>query len=129
MALTVKLVSPRPSPKKHRKKNSAAAVKQKAKAPTDKYPLGATLLRSGKGVAFSVWAPNADTVSVIGEFNSWNADAHPLVRHESGVWGGVVLAAREGHEYRYALQCGDSKFTRVDPRAIKVTNSVGNGIV
>src|SRR5687767_8857596 len=39
------------------------------------------------GVYFAVWAPNADAVSLIGDFNSWNPDATPLqAKGSSGIW-------------------------------------------
>ena len=43
-----------------------------------------------KGTLFALWAPNAAKVSVIGDFNAWNNDMHPLsVRHDgSGIWEG-----------------------------------------
>src|SRR5918997_159221 len=41
------------------------------------------------GVHFAVWAPNADAVSVIGDFNNWDAEATPLhARGASGIWEG-----------------------------------------
>src|ERR1700680_1002505 len=55
--------------------------------------LGAHVLtQDGKqGVAFAVWAPNADAVSVIGEFNTWDFDATPLQQRAlSGIWEGFV---------------------------------------
>src|SRR5579884_304354 len=41
-----------------------------------------------EGVNFAVWAPNARTVSVIGDFNGWNRSAHPMhLRHNDlGIW-------------------------------------------
>lgn len=129
MESSLTVLSPLTSPKQPREESTAAPVAQKPRASTKEHPLGATLLAGGKGVAFSVWAPNAETVSVVGEFNSWKAGAHPLERNENGTWSGIVSSAREGQEYRYALQRGEAKFTRVDPRAIKVTNSIGNGVV
>src|SRR5690349_853544 len=43
------------------------------------------------GVMFGVWAPNAKSVSVIGDFNDWNRDANPLrARGASGIWEGFV---------------------------------------
>ncbi len=91
--------------------------------------MGAIPLESGKGVAFRVWAPNAETVSVIGTFNEWNPEAHSLEREEQGNWYGVVPEATVGHEYKYHLRSGDQEFDRVDPRVRKVTNSAGNGVV
>ena len=91
--------------------------------------MGAIPLESGKGVAFRVWAPNAGAVSVIGTFNDWNPGAHPLEREDGGTWYGVVPDAAVGHEYKYHLRAGEREFDRIDPRARKVTNSVGNGIV
>jgi 1,4-alpha-glucan branching enzyme len=90
--------------------------------------LGAIRIDRG-GVGFRVWAPNADAVSVVGTFNAWNDTAHPLERDEHGNWSGVVPEAKAGDEYRYALRRGENRFTRIDPRALKVTNSIGNGIL
>lgn len=129
MELSPPALSSRPPLKKYRQKSTTAPVDQKPRTSGQEYPLGATLLAGGNGVAFGLWAPNADAVSVVGEFNSWKAGAHPLERKDNGVWTGVVSTAGEGQEYRYALQRGEATFTRVDPRAIKVTNSIGNGII
>ncbi|MBV9945576.1 MAG: 1,4-alpha-glucan branching enzyme, partial [Myxococcales bacterium] len=56
------------------------------------------------GVAFAVWAPNAERVSVIGDWNGWNGDASPLrpVGH-TGVWHAVVRDAAVGHKYKYRI--------------------------
>lgn len=82
-----------------------------------------------KGVAFRVWAPNANRVSVIGNFNDWKADVHPLQREESGCWFAIVEHAKPGDEYQYEITNGDNTFRRIDPRVREVTNSVGNGII
>ena len=53
------------------------------------------------GTYFAVWAPNAERVSVIGDFNGWDPERHPLrSRDRSGVWEGVVA----GHRARRAVQ-------------------------
>lgn len=46
-----------------------------------------------RGVYFAVWAPNAASVSVIGDFNAWNRYEHPLYLRwdESGIWEGLFL--------------------------------------
>ena len=69
--------------------------------------LGAHPVRSpeGIGVHFAVWAPNARSVSVIGDFNGWRKDAHPLrVREDgSGLWMGVVPEIGPGALYKYHI--------------------------
>ncbi len=81
------------------------------------------------GTAFRVWAPHADTVSVIGEFNAFKPDADPLASEGNGYWYGEVESAKNGDEYKFYLTNGDESFARVDPYARQVTNSVGNGVV
>lgn len=90
--------------------------------------LGAIRLDQG-GVGFRVWAPNADAVAVVGTFNQWDPTAHPLERDDAGNWSGVVAEAKPGDEYRYSIRRGENEFTRIDPRALKVTNSIGNGLL
>ncbi len=90
--------------------------------------MGITLPATG-GVTFRVWAPNADAVSVVGSFNEWKSDRHPLTRAEDGTWHGTVSEAKAGDEYLYHLRRGTEEFTRADPRGMKVGNSVGNSIV
>lgn len=81
------------------------------------------------GVAFRVWAPHADQVSVVGDFNGWDTAANPMLREDSGYWYGDVHGARTGQEYRFALRNGAQEFTRIDPYARQVTNSVGNAVI
>jgi 1,4-alpha-glucan branching enzyme len=58
-------------------------------------------LRGQDGYAFAVWAPNAEAVSVIGDFNGWDADAHPLAaRGSSGIWEGFIPGAEAGMAYK-----------------------------
>ena len=57
------------------------------------------------GAWFNVWAPNAKSVSVIGEFNAWNKEAHPLLLRgdESGIWQGFIAGVGKGAEYKYHI--------------------------
>jgi 1,4-alpha-glucan branching enzyme len=65
--------------------------------------LGAHVVEDG-GVSFAVWAPNAERVSVIGDWNFWSPDADPLAPIEgTGVWHGVIKSARPGHVYKYRV--------------------------
>ena len=58
-----------------------------------------------KGFYFAVWAPNATYVSVIGNFNDWNPESHPLfVRLErSGIWEGFIPTLPKGEVYKYHI--------------------------
>ena len=81
------------------------------------------------GTAFRVWAPHADAVSVFGSFDDWDADAHPLDSEGNGYWYGFVEGAGHGQEYKYRIVTGGAELSRVDPYALQVTNSVGNGVI
>ena len=71
------------------------------------------------GVVFAVWAPNARAVSVVGDWNGWDAGADPLsLAGDSGIWHRRVEDAQEGHAYKFALHGADG-LTRLkaDPYA------------
>lgn len=82
-----------------------------------------------QGVAFRVWAPHADAVFVVGDFNDWDEQRHALVSEGNGVWYAEIAEAKVGDEYRYLIVNGDQRLSRIDPYVREVTNSVGNGIV
>ncbi len=73
----------------------------------------------GGGATFAVWAPNAHRVSVIGDFNSWDAGSHPLeVRGASGIWEGMVAEASPGDVYKFAVTTsGGTLLEKADPFA------------
>lgn len=81
------------------------------------------------GYRFSVWAPHAEGVSVIGDFNNWNANAHICQVDDQGVWSVDVSEAEPGQGYKYAIQVGEQRFDRIDPRAREVSNSVGHSLI
>ena len=66
------------------------------------------------GVAFHVWAPHAQRVSVIGSFNDWDRDKHPMQAEKNGYWGVDVAQAQVGDEYKFLLTTGKGVFTRID---------------
>jgi 1,4-alpha-glucan branching enzyme len=64
--------------------------------------LGAHVSSDPDGTYFAVWAPNADSVSVIGEFNGWDKAANGLYpREQSGIWEGFIPGVRHGALYKY----------------------------
>ncbi len=85
-----------------------------------------------KGVFFAVWAPNATAVSVVGNFNGWNAGAHPLAPRwdMSGIWEGFVPNLQAGELYKYiirrpdggTLEKGDpyARFWEIPPRTASI---------
>jgi 1,4-alpha-glucan branching enzyme len=81
--------------------------------------LGCQLLEGGAGAAFSVWAPNARAISVIGDWNGWSGAVDNLAPRQdgSGVWEGLVPAARHGHAYKYRItpHHGEDVFEKADP--------------
>jgi 1,4-alpha-glucan branching enzyme len=81
------------------------------------------------GVAFRVWAPHAGQVSVIGTFNGWDGDKHPLQPEENGYWYADVEEANAGDQYKFLLTTANGEFKRIDPYAREVSSSVGNAIV
>jgi 1,4-alpha-glucan branching enzyme len=57
------------------------------------------------GVSFAVWAPNAEAVSVVGDFNNWDFKATPLKpRQSSGIWEGFVPGIGQGTIYKYSIK-------------------------
>jgi 1,4-alpha-glucan branching enzyme len=68
------------------------------------------------GTNFAVWAPNAELVSVVGDFNGWNGDAHRMhKRIPSGVWELFIPGVGPGTLYKYRVR-GEGRFSdRSDP--------------
>ena len=77
------------------------------------------VMNGKKGVYFAVWAPNATTVSVIGEFNGWREEANPMTRLEpSGIYEGFVVGAKVGMLYKFFIKTKDGRgLYKADPFA------------
>lgn len=73
-----------------------------------------------KGAYFAVWAPNAHSVSVVGEFNSWDGRENPMTKNEAtGIWTTFVPGIEEWTLYKYELKTGKDTppFLKSDPYA------------
>ena len=73
------------------------------------------------GVCFAVWAPNAEQVTVVGDFNAWNKDSHPLrPRGLSGIWEGFIPGLGRGDLYKFhiASRYHGYQVDKTDPFAI-----------
>jgi 1,4-alpha-glucan branching enzyme len=70
-----------------------------------------------RGVHFAVWAPNATSVSVIGDFNRWSPAANPMRSSSAGVWEGFVAGLSQGAIYKYHVVSNYRGYTadKADP--------------
>ena len=60
------------------------------------------------GVLFAVWAPSAERVSVVGDFNGWDGRIHPMrARGSSGIWELFIPGLDSGQPYKYEIRCRD----------------------
>jgi 1,4-alpha-glucan branching enzyme len=83
--------------------------------------LGAHVLEIGgvAGTAFAVWAPNARSVSVVGDFNSWDGRLNPMRSlGSSGIWELFVPGIDEGATYKFEIRTQDGRLRiKADPLA------------
>jgi len=88
---------------------------------------------NASGTRFAVWAPNARSVAVIGDFNGWDGQAHPLAPRGdgSGIWEAQVDGARFGHRYKYRVRSAASEYQadKADPFAFAAEPSPLTGSV
>jgi 1,4-alpha-glucan branching enzyme len=84
------------------------------------------------GVRFSVWAPNARRVSVVGDFNTWDGRRHPMrQRPEAGVWELFIPRVRPGALYKFEMLGPDGALLaqKADPVARASEMSPGTGSI
>ncbi|MFP4435820.1 MAG: 1,4-alpha-glucan branching protein GlgB [Chloroflexaceae bacterium] len=73
------------------------------------------------GTYFAVWAPNAQRVYVIGDFNNWDKTSHPLERRaDSGIWEGFLPGIESGAVYKYHIisRYNNYRVDKADPFAM-----------
>ncbi len=72
------------------------------------------------GVLFSVWAPSAERVSVVGEFNRWNGLCHPMRVHGNGVWELFIPDISPGIVYKFEIRAKNGDvFLKSDPYGLR----------
>ncbi|MEX0761611.1 MAG: 1,4-alpha-glucan branching protein GlgB [Dehalococcoidia bacterium] len=84
------------------------------------------------GVHFAVWAPGADRVSVIGDFNDWRDDACPMkVEGSSGIWSAFVAGSHQGGRYKYRIFSSHNGYVvdKADPFAFRAEEPPRTGSV
>jgi 1,4-alpha-glucan branching enzyme len=77
-------------------------------------------LEGVEGTLFVLWAPDADRVSVVGEFNAWDGRRHVMRKHPaSGIWEIFIPGVGQGLTYKYELVASDGKsiLLKADPYA------------
>ncbi len=74
-----------------------------------------------RGALFSVWAPNARQVSVVGDFNGWDRRRHPMrTRGSSGMWELFVPLASPGDLYKFSIRTAQGRIVeKADPLALR----------
>ncbi len=71
----------------------------------EKFGAHLTELDGKQGTYFAVWAPDAERISIVGDFNGWNPDSHPMTpRGNSGVWEAFLPGLGKGTVYKYHIR-------------------------
>lgn len=81
------------------------------------------------GTSFRVWAPNANSVHIAGQFNSWSTTQAPLVTEGGGWYSLDYRNARPGQQYKFVIRNGSQTIWKNDPWARQLTSSVGNSVI
>ena len=72
----------------------------------------------GKIFTFRVWAPNAVSVSVIGDFNNWDRSANPMELIADGIWEAEITKLSQFDTYKYSIETQAGKILmKADPYA------------
>ena len=80
--------------------------------------MGAHLIKKNKieGVMFCLWAPNAKSISVIGDLNSWDGRHHPMQKRDGGIWELFIPGLKEGDLYKYEIRTTEGHcYQKADP--------------
>jgi 1,4-alpha-glucan branching enzyme len=83
------------------------------------------------GIAFAVWAPNASSVSIVGDFNGWDGRLNPMRSlGSSGIWELFVPGAEEGARYKFEIRTREGKLRlKADPLAFRAERPPANASI
>ena len=98
--------------------------------------MGAHTLSSNgiEGVMFCLWAPNARSISVIGDMNSWDGRHHPMQKRLGGIWELFIPGIKEGDLYKYEIRTNEGHcYQKADPYGFQheirpLTSSIVKGL-
>jgi 1,4-alpha-glucan branching enzyme len=91
-----------------------------------------TSMQGVAGVAFTVWAPHAGRVAVIGDFNDWDGRRHGMrLRHECGVWEIFLPGIEAGSLYKFEIKSssGIRLIDKSDPCAFRIEHPPGSAAI
>lgn len=90
--------------------------------------LGAHRMKAG--YVFRVWAPNAQNVWLVGDFNQWDDSLPMTKRSESGIWEITTNQPQEGQHYKFKVKQADGReIMKIDPYAIYFEERPGTAAV
>ncbi|WP_320676531.1 1,4-alpha-glucan branching protein GlgB [Prochlorococcus sp. MIT 1300] len=75
-----------------------------------------TNIQGVEGVMFCLWAPQARSVAVLGDMNSWDGRHHPMQKRQGGIWELFVPSIQEGSLYKYEIRTQEGHcYQKADP--------------
>jgi 1,4-alpha-glucan branching enzyme len=87
--------------------------------------LGCRYVKEADAHLFTVWAPNARVVSVVGDFNEWDETADPMEQYR-GIWARLVPGLKDGDNYKYRITGADGAvYDKADPCAYHAERAPG----
>lgn len=82
--------------------------------------------KGAEGFIFRTWAPNAQSVAVVGDFNGWNTSSHEMLRvSDGGVFELFIEGIKEFDNYKFAVKHGAKTVLKADPYAFHSETSPG----
>lgn len=84
------------------------------------------IVNGKEGFIFRLWAPQALSISVVGDFNNWSRHSNPMKKISVGIWEAFVEGAKQYDNYKYSVeQCTGKIILKSDPFALHTETSPG----